>query len=110
MARVQQMLRSMWSYRGFVRALALQEYRHKSARTIWGHAWLVIEPAVQIGIYVLIFSSVLQAKLPGTGDPLSYSIYLCAGLLTWTFFANLLLGGRTLFLENADVFVKNFRP
>jgi len=97
------MLQSVWSYRGFVRGLILQEFRDRSARTLWGHAWLVIEPAVQIGIYVVIFSSVLQAKLPGTGDPLSYSIYLCSGLLTWNFFASLLLQGRTLFIEHADL-------
>ena len=67
------------------------------------NAWIVIEPAVQILIYVVIFSSVLQAKLPGSGDRLSYSIYLCSGLLAWNFFAGLVLQGRTLFLEQADL-------
>ncbi len=97
------MLQSVWSFRSFIRGLIFQEFRDRSARTIWGHAWLVIEPAVQIGIYVVIFSSVLQAKLPGTGDRLAYSIYLCSGLLAWNFFAGLLLQGRTLFLEHADL-------
>jgi lipopolysaccharide transport system permease protein len=97
------MLQSVWSYRGFIRGLILQEFRDRSARTLWGHAWVVIEPAVQIAIYVVIFSSVLKAKLPGSGDPLSYSIYLCSGLLAWNFFAGLLLQGRTLFVEHADL-------
>jgi lipopolysaccharide transport system permease protein len=97
------MLQSVWSYRDFIRGLVLQEFRERSARTLWGHAWLVIEPAIQIGIYVVIFSSVLQAKLPGSGDRLSYSIYLCSGLLTWNFFAGLLLQGRMLFVEQADL-------
>lgn len=97
------MLQSVWSYRMFIRGLVFQEFQDRSARSIWGHAWLMIEPAVQIGIYVVIFSTVLQAKLPGTGDRLAYSIYLCSGLLTWNFFANLLLQGRTLFLEHADL-------
>ena len=98
-----EMLHSVWSFRGFIRGLVFQEFRDRSARTIWGHAWMVIEPAVQIGIYVLIFSSVLQAKLPGNSDRLAYSIYLCSGLLAWNFFANLLLQGRTLFLDHADL-------
>lgn len=97
------MFHSIWSFRSFIQGLVFQEFRDRSARTIWGHAWLVIEPAVQIGIYVVIFSSVLQAKLPGTGDRLAYSIYLCSGLLAWNFFAGLLLQGRTLFLEHADL-------
>jgi lipopolysaccharide transport system permease protein len=97
------MIHSVWSYRTFVRGLVLQEFRDRSARTLWGHAWVVIEPAVQVVIYVVIFSSVLQARLPGTSDRLSYSIYLCSGLLAWNFFASLLLQGRTLFLEHADL-------
>jgi lipopolysaccharide transport system permease protein len=98
-----EMIRSVWSYRSLIRGLVLQEFRDRSARSLWGYAWVVIEPAVQIAIYVVIFSSVLQAKLPGTGDRLSYSIYPCSGLLAWNFFAGLLLQGRTLFVEHADL-------
>ena len=54
------MLQSVWSFRSFIGALVFQEFRDRSARTLWGHAWMVIEPAVQIGIYVLIFSSRLS--------------------------------------------------
>ena len=97
------MIQSIWSFRSLIRGLVFREFRDRSARTLWGHAWLVIEPAVQIGIYIVIFSSVLRAKLPGTGDRLSYSIYLCSGLLAWNFFSGLLLQGRTLFLEHADL-------
>ena len=97
------MLQSVWSYRGFIQGLILQEFRDRSARTLWGHAWVVIEPAIQVLIYVLIFSTVLQARLPGTGDQLSYSIYLCSGILAWNFFSALVLQGRTLFLEQADL-------
>lgn len=97
------MLRSLWQFRGFVASLVLQDFRDRSARTLWGHAWLVIEPAIQITIYVLIFSEVLRARLPGTTDGLSYSLYVCSGLLAWNFFSELLLRGRTLFLEHADL-------
>ena len=97
------MLRSLWSYRGFITSLALSEFRTQSARALWGYAWLVIEPAIQIAIYVLIFSQVLRAKLPGQTDSLSYSLYICAGLLAWNYFAALLLSGRSMFLENADL-------
>jgi lipopolysaccharide transport system permease protein len=97
------MLRSLWAYRGFIGGLVLRDFRDRSARTLWGHAWVVIEPAIQILIYVVIFSEVLRAKLPGSADRLSYSIYVCSGLLAWNFFASLLLQGRTLFLEHADL-------
>jgi lipopolysaccharide transport system permease protein len=97
------MLRAIWEFRGFVTTLALSGFRVQSTKAVWGYSWLVIEPAIQIGIYVLIFSAVLRAKLPESSDPLSYSLYVCSGLLSWNFFAELVLGGRTVFLENADL-------
>ena len=97
------MLRSIWQFRGFIASLVLQDFRYRSARTLWGHAWLVIEPGIQIFIYVVIFSELLRARLPGSPDRLSYSVYLCTGLLAWNFFAEIVLRGRTLFLEHADL-------
>ncbi len=97
------MFRSLWHFRGFIAGLVRRDFQSRTARTLWGRAWLVIEPAIQIVIYVVIFSEVLRARLPGTQDRLSYSIYVTAGLLSWNYFAELVLSGRTLFLEHADL-------
>ena len=40
-------------------------------------------------------------KLPGIDDPLAYGLYVCSGLITWAFFAELVTRGQTLFLDNA---------
>jgi lipopolysaccharide transport system permease protein len=45
-----------------------RDFQVRSIRAIWGSAWLVIQPALQIFIYTVIFSQVLAAKLPGTDD------------------------------------------
>ena len=40
----------------------------------------------------------MQARLPGVPDALGYGLYLCAGLLTWNYFVEVLLRTQTVFL------------
>lgn len=97
------MLRALWSYRGLVTGLVRRDLRVRSLRAAWGGSWLVIGPAIQIAIYTLVFSQVLVAKLPGVDDPLAYGFYLCAGILPWVFFTELVTRAQTLFLEHAPL-------
>jgi lipopolysaccharide transport system permease protein len=97
------MLRALWSYRGLVTGLVRRDLRVRSLRALWGGAWLVIGPAIQIAIYTLVFSQVLAARLPGVDDPLAYGFFLCAGILPWAFFTELVTRAQTLFLEHAPL-------
>ena len=43
-----------------------------------------------IVIYTVIFAGIMRPKLAGQeAHPFAYSIYLCAGLLTWTAFTDM---------------------
>jgi lipopolysaccharide transport system permease protein len=95
------MLRALWAYRGLVASLVRRDLRMRSLRAAWGGAWLVIGPALQIAIYTLVFSQVLSAKLPGVDDPLAFGFFLCAGILPWALFVELVTRAQTLFLEHA---------
>jgi lipopolysaccharide transport system permease protein len=97
------MLKALWIHRGFVGSLVRRDFQVRSIRAIWGSAWLVIQPAIQILIYTVIFAEVLRAKLPGVDDRLAYGLFLCAGVITWNYFSELVLRGQTLFLEQAHL-------
>jgi lipopolysaccharide transport system permease protein len=102
------MLRALWEYRGFISSLVRREFRIQSVRAVWGNAWLVIQPAAQILIYTVIFAEVLGAKLTGIDDPMAYGLYLCAGLLTWNYFSEIVTRCQTLFLDHA-ILLKTIR-
>lgn len=57
-------------------------------------------------VYTLVFSNVMKAKLPGVGGSFSYSIYLCAGVLTWGLFVEILGRNTNIFLESANLLKK----
>ncbi len=97
------MLKALWAHREFIGSLVRRDFQVRSVRAIWGSAWLVIQPAIQILIYTVIFAGVLRAKLPGVDDSLAYGLFLCAGVITWNYFSELVLRGQTLFLEQAHL-------
>ena len=47
-----------------------------------------------------------QPRLPGVDDTFAYSLYLCAGILPWLYFTELLSRSLTLFLEHATLLKK----
>jgi len=97
------MLRALLQHRAFIASLVRREFQLRSSRALWGNAWLVLEPATQIVIYTLIFGRLLGARLPGVQNDLAYGLYLCAGLITWSYFAELVTRSQTLFLDHADL-------
>lgn len=97
------MLRALWQSRSFVASLVRREFQVRSARALWGSVWLIVEPAAQILVYTLIFGRVLGARMPGVENELSYGIFICAGIITWNLFAELVMRSQTLFLEHAGL-------
>lgn len=90
----------------FVLSSVKREFQVKYRSSLLGAAWTVINPLAMILVYTVIFSQVMKAKLPGVESDFAFSIYLCAGVLTWGLFAEIVGRGQTVFLENANLLKK----
>ena len=101
-----QMLRALWAYRGFIFGSVRREFQAKYSNSLLGAAWTVINPLAMIVVYTVVFSQIMRAKLPGVDSQFAYSIYLCAGVLTWTFFSETVSRAQNVFLENANLLKK----
>lgn len=100
------MVSALWAYRGFVLGSVGREFQSKYRNSILGAAWTILNPLAMVIVYTVIFSSVMQAKLPGIDDSFAYSIYLCSGVFTWGLFAEITGRGQNVFLENANLLKK----
>jgi lipopolysaccharide transport system permease protein len=100
------MLKALWAYRGFVLGSVKREFQSKYRNSLLGAAWTVINPLAMIVVYTVIFSQVMKAKLPGMDSSFGYSIYLCAGVLTWGLFAEIVSRGQNIFIDNANLLKK----
>lgn len=100
------MLKALWAYRGFILGSVKREFQSKYRNSLLGAAWNIINPLAMIIVYTVIFAQVMRAKLPGVESTFAYSIYLCAGILTWGLFAEMVGRGQNMFLENANLLKK----
>lgn len=101
-----QILRALYNYRGFILGNIKREFQSKYRNSLLGAAWNVINPLAMILIYTVIFSGVMRAKLPGANSTFAYSVYLCAGLLTWGLFVEIVGRSQNVFLDNANLLKK----
>lgn len=100
------MLAAVWAYRAFILGSVKREFQTKYRNSLLGAAWMVINPLAMIIVYTVIFSQVMRAKLPGVDGSFAYSIYLCAGLLTWGLFAEIVSRAQNTFIEHANMLKK----
>lgn len=97
---------AIWNYRGFILGSVKREFQSKYRNSMLGAAWTILNPLAMIIVYTVIFSQIMKARLPGMDSAFAYSIYLCAGVLTWGLFAEIIGRGQTVFLDNANLLKK----
>lgn len=100
------MLKALWGFRGFILGSVKREFQLKYRNSILGATWTVLNPLAMIIVYTVIFAQVMRAKLPGVDSTFAYSIYLCAGVLTWGLFAEITGRAQNVFLEHANLLKK----
>lgn len=98
--------KELWAYRGFITSSVKREFQSKYSNSLFGFAWNVVNPLAMILVYTVIFAQVMRARLPGVDNTFAYSIFLCAGILTWGLFAEITGRSQTMFIENANLLKK----
>jgi lipopolysaccharide transport system permease protein len=90
-------------YRGYIWRNSVAELRHRYAGSGLGLFWLVLYPLAQIAVFSLVFSGIMQARLPGLAElPFSFTLYLCAGLLPWIGFSEIVTRSTSTLLTHAS--------
>lgn len=100
------MLRECWEFRDFIMASVKRDFVSRYLGTQLGFFWAIAQPLAMILIYTLIFSEIMKPSLPGHDSKFAYSIYLCAGIVIWQLFSDLLSRSVGVFVHNANLLKK----
>lgn len=100
------MLLAAWRFRNFIFSSIRNDFRARIARSKLGGVWMILHPLAQVLMYALVLSAVLSAKLPGIDNRFAYAIYLCAGILAWSLFSEIVSRCLTLFIDNGNLMKK----
>jgi lipopolysaccharide transport system permease protein len=86
--------------------LTKRDFTERYSGSVLGVFWTFIWPLVNIFVYTVIFSQVMGARLQGASSTYSYGIYLIAGILPWTAFANTVSRSATIFADKKGIISK----
>jgi lipopolysaccharide transport system permease protein len=98
-------------YRDLLWQMIRSDVRGRYLGSLLGSLWAIIHPLVLIGIYMLVFSRLMGARLGARSDsPYSFGIYLCAALLPWMLFAEVIGRNAGILIERANLVKKMAFP
>lgn len=92
-------LRSMWARRDFAMALARNDLRARHMNSFLGQAWYLMNPALNIAIYFLIFGVVLNARRGVE----SYISFLVIGVMFFRLTQNAVINCASCITKNAGL-------
>jgi lipopolysaccharide transport system permease protein len=99
-------LRDLWSYRELLYFLAWRDVKVRYKQTLLGAAWAILQPVASMLVFTLFFGKL--ARIPADGVP--YPIFVYAGLLPWTFFANAVAASGDSLVANSSLITKVYFP
>lgn len=99
-------LAELWRYRELIAFLTWRDVKVRYKQTALGAAWAVLQPALMMVVFTIFFSR--MAGLPSAGLP--YPVFVFAGLLPWTFFANALSSAGQSVVGNQNLITKVYFP
>lgn len=96
----------LYRTRHFISGSIKRDIKSRYANTLLGPVWVLLQPLMMILIYTLVFSKVMQSRLPESTEAFSYSIHLCAALIPWMFFTDMLSRLQGMYVDNAGTLKK----
>ena len=99
-------LRELYHYRELLFVLSARDVKVRYKQTVLGIVWALLQPLASMLLFTLVFGRL--AKLPSDGFP--YPIFVFAGLLPWTFFANSIASSAESIVGASSLITKVYFP
>ena len=98
--------KELWAYRDLCSLFVKRNIITRYKQTILGPAWFVIQPALTVIMYMVVFGGIAGIPTDGVPRPLFY----LAGTAMWNYFSTCLTSTSNTFVANAGIFGKVYFP
>ena len=98
--------KEIWKYRELLYFLTKRDIKVRYKQTVLGGLWAIIQPVFTMIVFTFFFGRL--AKIPSDGIP--YPIFVYAGLLPWTYFANALSASGNSLVGSQNLITKVYFP
>jgi teichoic acid transport system permease protein len=90
-------LRSLWSRRAYATYVATSDLRDRQVTSALGNLWYLLNPALQILVYFIIFGVIVTGVRDGIDN---YILFLTVGVLLFTTVQRSIITGSTSVVRN----------
>lgn len=99
-------LKEIWQYRDLISLFIKRNIITQYKQTVLGPVWFVVQPALTVIMYMIVFGGIAGIPTDGVPRPLFY----LAGTCMWQYFADCLTKTSNTFVTNAGLFGKVYFP
>jgi lipopolysaccharide transport system permease protein len=102
------LLRDLWVYRELLYFLTWRDVKVRYKQAALGVAWAVLQPLVTMAVFTLFLGRLAGLREQTGGVP--YSVFVLAGLVPWTFFANAITAASNSVVGSQHLVTKVYFP
>ena len=99
-------LKEIWDYRDLLSLFVKRTITVQYKQTVLGPLWWVIQPALTVIMYMVVFGGI--AGIPTDGIP--QALFYLGGVCMWQYFSDCLTRTSNTFVTNASIFGKVYFP
>lgn len=99
-------LKEIWDYRDLLEMFVKRDITVAYKQTILGPLWWIIQPALTVIMYMVVFGGIAGIPTDGIPQPLFY----LGGVCMWQYFADCLNRTANTFVSHAGIFGKVYFP
>lgn len=81
--------------RNVLQMLIIRDLKKKYESSYLGYAWTILEPAMLIGIYWIVFQNVVRIGVH------NYILFIATALMPWLWFRNVVTGSSNVIIQNS---------
>lgn len=99
-------IKELWDYRDLISLFIKRNIITQYKQTILGPLWFVVQPALTVIMYMIVFGGIAGIPTDGVPRPLFY----LAGTCMWNYFSECLTKTSNTFVTNSNIFGKVYFP
>lgn len=96
----------LWRYRDLCMLFVKRNITTQYKQTILGPIWYILQPAITVLMYMVVFGGIAKISTDGLPQPLFY----LSGVCLWQYFSDCLSKTSSTFTANAGIFGKVYFP
>ena len=96
--------KGLYEYRELLKTSIKKDIRGRYKNSILGVFWSFLNPLLQLAVYAIVFPLIMKSDIP------NYTVFVCCGLIPWTFFSTAISRTSFVMVENGNIIKKVYFP